>query len=94
MAEKQGVSELDTIILSLHERWWKKMLAGEKILEIRKTAPTKKDREYRVLVYVTGGGGVCGEFICTDFMKIKMFLLCPDGLWAINFIIFGGKDFG
>lgn len=72
MAEKQGVSELDTIILSLHERWWKKMLAGEKILEIRKTAPTKKDREYRVLVYVTGGGGVCGEFICTDFMKIKM----------------------
>ena len=73
MAEKQGVSELDTIILSLHERWWKKMLAGEKILEIRKTAPTKKDREYRVLVYVTGGGGVCGEFICTDFMKIKMF---------------------
>ena len=66
MAEKQGVSELDTIILSLHERWWKKMLAGEKILEIRKTAPTKKDREYRVLVYVTGGGGVCGEFICTD----------------------------
>ena len=72
MAEKQKLSESDTIILSLHERWWKKMLAGEKILEIRKTAPTKKDREYRVLVYVTGGGGVCGEFICTDFMKIKM----------------------
>lgn len=42
MAEKQKLSKLDTIILSLHERWWKKMLAGEKILEIRKTAPTKK----------------------------------------------------
>ena len=72
MAEKKSVSESDTIILSLHERWWKKMLAGEKILEIRKTAPVQKDREYRVLVYVTGGGGVCGEFTCTDFMKIKM----------------------
>ena len=56
MAEKKSVSESDTIILSLHERWWKKMLAGEKILEIRKTAPVQKDREYRVLVYVTGGG--------------------------------------
>lgn len=72
MAEKKSVSESDTIILTLHERWWKKMLAGEKILEIRKTAPVQKDREYRVLVYVTGGGGVCGEFTCTDFMKIKM----------------------
>ena len=72
MAEKKSMSVSDTVILSLHERWWKKMLAGEKILEIRKTAPAKKDREYRVLVYVTGGGGVCGEFICTDFMKIKI----------------------
>lgn len=71
MAERKNVFESDAIILSLHERWWKKMLAGEKILEIRKTAPTKKDREYRVLVYVTGGGGVCGEFVCTDFMEIK-----------------------
>lgn len=26
MAEKQKLSESDTIILSLHERWWKKML--------------------------------------------------------------------
>ena len=73
MAEKKSMSVSDTVILSLHERWWKKMLAGEKILEIRKTAPAKKDREYRVIVYVTGGGGVCGEFICTDFMKIKIF---------------------
>lgn len=33
MAEKQRLSESDTIILSLHDRWWKKMLAGEKPLE-------------------------------------------------------------
>lgn len=44
MAEKQKLSELDTIILSLHERWWKKMLAREKILEIRKTAPRRKTK--------------------------------------------------
>lgn len=75
MAEKKSVSESDTIILSLHGYWWKKILAGEKILEVRKTAPVKKGREYRVLVYVAGGGGICGEFTCTDFMKIKM---CPE----------------
>ena len=73
MAGKQELSGLDTIVLSLHKRWWEKMLAGEKILEIRKTAPTEKDHAYRVLVYVAGEGGVCGEFTCTDFMKIKMF---------------------
>ena len=36
MAEKQRLSESDTIILSLHDRWWGKVLAGEKPLEIRK----------------------------------------------------------
>jgi len=35
MAEKQKLSESDTIILSLHERWWKKMLSGEKVLELQ-----------------------------------------------------------
>ena len=33
MAEKQRLSESDTIILSLHDRWWKKVLAGEKPLD-------------------------------------------------------------
>ena len=28
-----------TIIASLHEKWWEKMKAGEKLLEIRKTRP-------------------------------------------------------
>lgn len=70
MAEKQQLSELDTIILSLHERWWEKMLAGEKPLEIRKTKPAGQG-PYRVLAYITGTGEIKGEFICKDFLKIR-----------------------
>lgn len=72
MAEKQRLSESDTIILSLHDRWWGKVLAGEKPLEIRKTRPAGKG-PYRVLVYVTGTGeikrGICLQrlFENTDY---------------------------
>ncbi len=69
MAEKKRLSESDTIILSLHDRWWKKMLAGEKRLEIRKTRPAGNGT-FRVLVYVTGTGEIKGEFACKDFLKI------------------------
>lgn len=63
---------METVILSLHERWWKKIAAGEKRLEIRKTRPQRQDcQPCRVLVYVTGGVGVCGEFTCCTFHKIK-----------------------
>lgn len=69
MAENQRLSESDTIILSLHDRWWKKVLAGEKPLEIRKTRPAGKG-PFRVLVYVTGTGTIQGEFSCSNFLKI------------------------
>lgn len=44
-----------TIIAALHEKWWVKMKAGEKLLEIRKTRP-KEPGPFRVLVYITGTG--------------------------------------
>ena len=69
MTEKQRLSESDTIILSLHDRWWKKVLAREKPLEIRKTRPAGKG-PFRVLVYVTGTGTIQGEFSCNNFLKI------------------------
>ena len=62
---------MEAIILSLHERWWRKMVSGEKVLEIRKTYPKTLQPPFRVLVYVTGGVGVCGEFICTHVWKIR-----------------------
>ena len=48
------------------------MAAGEKVLELRKTKPQCK-APFRVLVYVTGGAGVMGEFICPEVLEIKNF---------------------
>ena len=70
MAEKQRLSESDTIILSLHERWWRRILAGEKRLEIRKTRPADPG-PFRVLVYIVGTGEIQGEFTCNSFFKIR-----------------------
>lgn len=47
------------IILSLHREWWKKMLSGEKLEEIRKTAP-RREGPYRAYVFLTGTGKVWG----------------------------------
>lgn len=46
------------------------MVTGEKVLELRKTKPQCK-APFRVLVYITGGVGIVGEFICTEVMEIK-----------------------
>lgn len=61
------------VLLSLHKQWWERMAAGEKSLEIRKTYPKRFEFSwrFRVLVYVTGGVGVCGEFTCKHIHKIR-----------------------
>lgn len=64
--------KMPVVILSLHQKWWKKMAAGEKVLELRKTKPQCK-APFRVLVYVTGGVGIVGEFICPEVLEIKNF---------------------
>lgn len=57
------------IVISLHKEWWRAMLTGQKLLEIRKTRP-RGNGPYTVLVYVTGGVGVVGEFVCDCFYKL------------------------
>lgn len=54
--EPPELEEMPVVILSLHQKWWQKMAAGEKVLELRKTKPQCK-APFRVLVYVTGGVG-------------------------------------
>lgn len=70
--ETPELEEMPVVILSLHQKWWQKMAAGEKVLELRKTKPQCK-APFRVLVYVTGGAGVLGEFICPEVLEIKNF---------------------
>lgn len=68
----EEAEKMPVVILSLHQKWWKKMTAGEKVLELRKTKPQCK-APFRVLVYVTGGVGIVGEFICPEVLEIKNF---------------------
>lgn len=70
--EPPELEEMPIVILSLHQKWWQKMAAGEKVLELRKTKPQCK-APFRVLVYVTGGVGIVGEFICPEVLEIKNF---------------------
>lgn len=60
------LQEMAVVVLSLHQKWWQKMAAGEKVLELRKSKPQCK-APFRVLVYVTGGVGVVGEFVCKEY---------------------------
>lgn len=68
----EEAEKMPVVILSLHREWWQKMVTGEKILELRKTKPQCM-APFRVLVYVTGGVGVVGEFICPEVLEIKNF---------------------
>lgn len=63
------------ILLSLSLKWWEKIVAGEKVIEVRKTKPSdiNPGDRVRVIVYVTGGLGVAGEFCVQDFVKINVF---------------------
>lgn len=70
--EPAQLEEMPVVILSLHQKWWQKMAAGEKVLELRKSKPQCK-APFRVLVYVTGGVGIVGEFICPEVLEIKNF---------------------
>lgn len=68
----QETEKIPVVILSLHQKWWQKMVTGEKVLELRKTKP-RCTAPFRVLVYVTGGVGIAGEFVCPEVLEIKNF---------------------
>jgi len=53
------LQEMAVVVLSLHQKWWQKMAAGEKVLELRKSKPQCK-APFRVLV-------------CPEVLEIKNF---------------------
>lgn len=38
------LQEMAVVVLSLHQKWWQKMAAGEKVLELRKSKRNAKRR--------------------------------------------------
>ena len=51
------------VLLSVKEKWVKKILAGEKTVEVRKTRP-RLQTPFICYLYQSGTGFVVGEFIC------------------------------
>lgn len=43
--EAPELEEMQVVILSLHQKWWQKMAAGEKVLELRDIADVLKITE-------------------------------------------------
>lgn len=58
---------MKTVLISIKEKWWKKILFDEKELEIRKNRPKGIEYPFRVVCYVTGRG-IMGAFTC-DYIK-------------------------
>lgn len=64
------------ILLSLRPRWSRKILGGEKTIELRKSAPHDAS-VFHVYIYETkanhGRGAVVGECICYLAQKVERF---------------------
>lgn len=63
-----------SILISIQQKWWEKILSGEKTLEIRKTAPRllfglDNSPPCTVFVYVSGTGAVQGQFSCPGIIQ-------------------------
>ena len=56
------------IILSLRPKWWRKIVSGEKTVEVRKTIP-RVGLPFKVYVYETRNGkqAIVGEFMVRRF---------------------------
>lgn len=68
---------MKAVLMSMKSKWWEKILSGEKSLEIRKTAPEGGAGEPEpwpllVLVYVSGTGGVQGQFWCNGWVRTNL----------------------
>lgn len=77
-AGEKGELIMRAVLLSIKPEWWEKILAGEKDLEIRKTAPRAgaggpKPWPLLVLAYVSGTGAVLGQFLCMGWVKSNCF---------------------
>ena len=70
--EPAQLEEMPVVILSLYQKWWQKTAEGEKVLELRHPKP-QCNAPFRVLVYITGGVGIVGEFICPEVLEVKNF---------------------
>ena len=81
------------VLISIRPEWVKKILAGEKTLEVRKTRPNM-ETPFKCYIYCTNNGGclanrdaclngkVVAEFVCDTFFPIQFECNAPDAFGA------------
>ena len=58
------------VLISIRPEWVRKILNGQKTIEVRKTRP-KMDTPFKCYIYKCGNGKVIGEFLCDQIININ-----------------------
>ena len=58
------------VLISIRPEWAKKIMAGRKTIEVRRTRP-KMDTPFKCYIYECGNGKVIGEFLCDQIININ-----------------------
>lgn len=70
------------ILLSIKKEWLDKIMAGGKVMEVRKTMPWEISHPFAVFCYETkangGAGHITAAFICKDIEKLDCLREFPD----------------
>ena len=70
------------VLLSIKKEWLDKIMASEKVIEVRKTMPWEISHPFVVFCYETktggGAGHVVAAFICNDIEKLDCLREFPD----------------
>jgi predicted transcriptional regulator len=66
--QKAGMTE---VLVSIKQKWWDKIRAGEKTIECRMSKPKDIPYPFKIIWYVTGGVGIVGESICDGIWEAK-----------------------
>ena len=56
------------VLISIHPEWVRKIMSGQKTIEVRKTRP-KMNPPFKCYIYRSVQGGVIGEFVCDDIFE-------------------------
>ena len=58
------------VLISIRPEWCRKIVDGQKTIEVRKTRPTLNP-PFKCYIYKCGNGKVIGEFLCDEIININ-----------------------
>lgn len=56
---------MKSVLISIRPKWCELIANGKKTIEVRKTRP-KLETPFKCYIYMTGVGGIIGEFVCDE----------------------------